>query len=173
MCTTSVRPHPQHLWAHASDRPPVTLKPWDIIIVLHRFVTALGRQKCSQIIDMLYSIHSSCATRAFSRDTRIRFWHTYPCSSRDAQVFHDLLKRRGLLRLFLVVKGDFLAKFSWIVWGRHLPFFSKTQSVAWDALCAAAAASSREELWALESRDSPLEERLIDKTNKQAHQDLH
>lgn len=33
MCTTSVRPHPQHLWAHASDRPPVTLKPLDIINV--------------------------------------------------------------------------------------------------------------------------------------------
>jgi len=45
MCTTSVRPHPQHLWAHASERPPVTLKPWDIIIALHWFLSRLSVDK--------------------------------------------------------------------------------------------------------------------------------
>lgn len=143
MCMTSVnislQQHPQHLPLRSTtgaSLPSFT------------DLSRLSGDKRALKSNTGYIRHSSCATRAFSR----RFWLTYPRCSRDAQVFHDLLKRRRLLRLLLVVQGDFLAEFSRIVWGRHLPFFSKTQRVAWDALCAAAAeASSGEELWALES----------------------
>ncbi len=139
MCTTSVQQHPQHL--------PLRSTTGASLPSFTDFSRLSGDKRALKS-NAGYIRHSSCATRAFSRS----FWHTYPRCSRDAQVFHDLLKRRRLLRLLLVVQGDFLAEFSRIVWGRHLPFFSKTQSVAWDALRAAAAkASSREELWALES----------------------
>lgn len=58
----------------------------------------------------------------------------YPGRPGDAQVLHHLLERRRLLRLLLVVQGDFLAEFPRIVRSRHVSLLcSVFFSLQWSA----------------------------------------
>ena len=52
----------------------------------------------------------------------------YPRGPRQAQVLHDLLESRRLLRLLLVVQSDLLAEFPRIVRSRHLLAASSSSS---------------------------------------------
>lgn len=91
-----------------------------------------------------------CARKKIITTRRQAKLGTYPRGSSDAQVFHDLLERRRLLRLLLVVQRNLLAEFSRIVWGRHLPFFSKTDLCARRARGAVVSSPSGG-FWALKS----------------------
>lgn len=57
----------------------------------------------------------------------------YPGRPGDAQVLHHLLERRRLLRLLLVVQGDFLAEFPRIVRSRHVSLLCSVFSLQWSA----------------------------------------